>query len=616
MVVSLSSADQHIMTATAPGAHELVVEERVASGEDARRRERRLYRLNARIIPGLRSLGLTLVLVGVVLHNALVTGEVVWGAVAALAVASGVYGLVSWLVLRRWYRPGAAIDLGVAFLGVDIVFLALAVYITGADQSWIFWIFLLRVADQTTSSFRRTLGFSALAVLGYLAVLLYAAGPGGHSINWSTELAKLLLLLLASLYIASGARPAERLRKRLGETLNAARHYAAQLEVQSTQLESAREQAEAGSRAKSEFLSRVSHELRTPMNAILGFGQLLEMERLSDDQQTYVGEILESGRHLLDVINEVLDISRVETGALSRSLEPVHLGAALRDVLERAARAAELRDVDLPQEPPSGSDVWVRGNDRKLRQVFANLLSNAIKYNSSPGTVRLTCLVDAGRARVAVTDTGPGLAPEDIQTAFAPFQRLRPNEHTTGTGLGLSVARSLLHAMGGEIGVDTEPGAGSTFWVDLKLARAPDSADTETHMPDPDAPRGPLVLYIDDRPENILLVRRILARRPGVELIDVPVGLKGIELARSRLPDLILLDLELPDISGNEVLERLREDPRTLAIPVVVVSAQAAPDRIERLLARGARAYFTMPYDVGKFLDVVDEVLDLTGPTS
>lgn len=604
------------MTATAPGARELVLEERAASGgEDGRRREERLYRLNVRIIPALRALGLTLVIAGVVLHNALVTGEVAWGEVAAFAVASSVYGLVSWIVLKRWYRPDAAIDLGVAFLVVDIVFWALAVYITGADQSWIFWIFLLRVADQTTTSFRRTLGFSALAVVGYLVVLLYAAGPGGHEINWSAELAKLLFLLFASLYIASGARPAERLRKRLGETLRTSRRYAAELEVQSSQLESARKQAEAGSRAKSEFLSRVSHELRTPMNAILGFGQLLEMERLSEDQRTYVGEILESGRHLLDVINEVLDISRVETGSLTRSLEPVHLGDALRDVLERAARAAELREVDLPPAPPASSEVWVRGHDRKLRQVFANLLSNAIKYNSSPGRVQLTCLVDAGRARVAVTDTGPGLAAEDIEAAFAPFQRLRPDEHTAGTGLGLSVARSLVQAMGGEMGVDTELGAGSTFWVDLPLASAPQSADTETHMPDADAPRGPLVLYIDDRPENILLVRRILARRPGVEMIHVPVGLKGLELARSRLPDLILLDLELPDIEGSEVLERLREDPLTRAIPVVVVSAQAGPDRIERLLASGARAYFTMPYDVNKFLDVVDEMLELNGPT-
>jgi signal transduction histidine kinase/CheY-like chemotaxis protein len=566
-----------------------------------------------RVIPGLRALGLTLVIAGVVIHNALVTGEVVWSAVAAFAVASSVYALVSWLVLRRWYRPDAALDLGLTFLVVDVFFWALAVYITGADQSWIFWIFLLRVADQTTTSFRRTLGFSALAVSGYLAVLLYAAGPGGHVIDWTAELAKLLFLLFASLYIASGARPAERLRKRLVETLRTSRLYATRLEAQSKQLEGAREQAEAGSRAKSEFLSRVSHELRTPMNAILGFGQLLQLEQLSEDQRAYVGEIMESGRHLLDVINEVLDISRVETGALTRNLEPVHLGATLSDVMERATRAAQLRAVTLPDGAPPGSDVWVKGNDRKLRQVFANLFSNAIKYNSSPGRVELTCLSAEGRIRVGVTDTGPGLAPEEIETAFAPFQRLRP-EGTSGTGLGLSVARSLVQAMGGDIDVDTAPGAGSTFWVNLVLARAPDTEDTEFHMPetpDPDASRGPLVLYIDDRPENILLVKRILARRPGVKLIHVPVGLKGLELARSRLPDLVLLDLELPDISGGEVLERLREDPVTADIPVVVVSAQAGPKLVEKILASGAQAYFTMPYDVGEFLAVVDQVLEI-----
>lgn len=599
------------MTPTAAGTG-FGLEETVdlaAGPETARdRRARRLRRLNVRHVPGLRLVGITLLVGTVALHNALIDGVVDWVPWLVFALAALAYALGSWAALDRWYQPDQRPDLSVVFLVADLLPMAVAVYLTGAERSWIFWVFLLRVADQTSTRFRRALAFSVLGGVAYLGVVAYVAVVEGRAVTWPAELAKLLFLLLAGLYISLGARLAERIRDRLAEALRLARQSAAELTAQSRYLERARAEAEAGSRAKSAFLSRVSHVLRTPMNAILGFGQLLELENLSEDQRSHVQEILESGRHLLDVINEVLDIAHVETGALTHDLEPVHLGRALEDVLEGSAHAAAMARVNIPAVAPPTADVWVLATGRKLRQVFVNLVSNAIKYNQGNGRVEISCTVSNDRVRVAVTDTGPGLKAEVIEEAFVPFSPLAADEGG-GTGLGLATARSLVKAMGGSIGVDTEPGEGSTFWVELIVTEPGPDSGAEASRPVGAARSGPLVLYIEDRPENVSLVRRILGRRPRIELISAATGLTGLAAARSHRPDLILLDLELPDIAGAEVLARLREDLTLREIPVVVVSAEAAPERVERLLAGGARAYFTMPYDVVEFLDVVDEAL-------
>lgn len=578
------------------------------SEDDGKRlRAQRLRRVHTRTVPVLRLLGLNLLVVGVVLHNAWILGDMDWSLVLAYAGFAELYALATWWVLDRWYDPRARLDLGLVFLVLDLVPWALAVAVAGGTDSWIFWIFLFRVADQTSTRFRRALGFTALGTAAYLAVVLWTAATGG-TVAWPAEAAKLIFLLMGGTYISITARTAEQVRDRLRNAVRVARRSVEELRAQSSELERAREQAEAGSRAKSAFLSRVSHELRTPMNAILGFAQLLEMEPgLTKEQRTYLDEIMGGGRHLLDIINEVLDIARVETGSLAHEMEPVAVDGAMAEVLERARPAAERRSVALPATPPPGSAIWVCGSPRKVRQVFANLVSNAIKYNSSPGRVTLDCEVREGRVRVSVTDTGAGIPADRIEDAFTPFDRLGAEQHEMeGTGLGLSVARSLVRAMDGDIGVDTRPGEGSTFWFELELAEAPDEVEAGTARP---VGTGPLILYIDDKPENLMLVRRILERRPGVELLSAPLGMRGIQEARIRRPDLILLDMELPDIPGREVLGRLRADAETRDIPVVMVSAEASRVKVERLLADGARAYFTMPYDVAKFLDMIDEIL-------
>lgn len=376
-------------------------------------------------------------------------------------------------------------------------------------------------------------------------------------------------------------------------------------------------EAERANEAKSEFLSRMSHELRTPLNAMLGFAQLLGMDDLNADQAASVEHIMSGGHHLLGLINEVLDLACIESGHLAISLEPVALSAVLDDALALVRPQAAATSVSLPTHVPAGADVHVVADQQRLRQIILNLLSNAVKYNSEAGTVSLSCeRREDGRLRLGFTDTGAGVAAEDVERIFSPFQRLGAAATAIeGTGLGLAVSKRLADAMGAEIGLSSVPGQGSTFWVDLTVA---DSQATPSEMPvlerwelRPGA-KPATVLYIEDNPSNLQLVAALLNRRPHVRLLTANSGHMGLEAAREGSPDLVLLDLDLPDISGAEVLSRLRSNVPTEMIPVVVVSADATESQVRRLLAAGATAYLTKPLDVDLFFTVVDEALQAT----
>ena len=374
-------------------------------------------------------------------------------------------------------------------------------------------------------------------------------------------------------------------------------------------------EARRESRAKSEFLSRMSHELRTPLNAILGFGQLLELDSLSPDQRDSVGHILKGGAHLLDLINEVLELSRIEAGALRLSLEAVELGEAVRDVVALVSPLAVERGVALRVDPDPGADgtTWVRADIGRMKQIVLNLLSNAIKYNRAGGlvTVRIRP-ASAGGVRLVVSDTGPGLAPDELERAFRPFERLSADGTTEGTGLGLTLSRSLAEAMAGTLDAASEPGCGADFTLVLAAAPAPEVQALTDPGPAPAqdaALDGRRVLCVEDNPSNLRLVERVLSRA-GVEVLGAPQGRLGLELARRHVPDLVLLDLDLPDVSGEAVLATLTADPATAGIPVVVCSADASTAAIERLRAGGAEDYLTKPLDVARLLKTVARMTD------
>jgi CheY-like chemotaxis protein/nitrogen-specific signal transduction histidine kinase len=375
--------------------------------------------------------------------------------------------------------------------------------------------------------------------------------------------------------------------------------------------EEARAAAETANRAKSEFLSRMSHELRTPLNAILGFGQLLELDELAGDQHDSVRQILQSGRHLLALIDEVLDIARIEIGAVSMSVEPVRVGDAVADALSLLGPLATTQGVALRSTSANDADPYVMADKRRLHQVLVNYLANAIKYTppGSVATVQSTTIRD-GWLRIAVVDDGHGIPPELLNRLFKPFERIGAEQTVVeGSGLGLAHSKALVEDMGGTVGADSTFGQGSTFWVELPLGDAPTrQADDPGRRQDTiDANVSGTVLYIEDNSANTLLLERLLTRRPGLRLRSAMLGRLGLDLARELRPDLIALDLHLPDISGETVLTMLRSDPRTDDIPVVILSADATPRQIDHLLSIGAAAYLTKPLDVMQLLTIIDQ---------
>jgi|GEM_PF-2310674 len=371
----------------------------------------------------------------------------------------------------------------------------------------------------------------------------------------------------------------------------------------------ARAEAEAANRAKSEFISRMSHEFRTPLNAILGFAQLLELDELTADQRESVGHVLRAGRHLVDLVNEVLDISRIEAGRMALSMEPVDAAAVVGETLALLGPEAAQREVQLRwPEPPA--PCWVRADRQRLLQVLLNLVSNAVKYNRVDGWVSVSCHAAGGRARVEVADSGIGIAPEAMPRLFQAFERLGAGAMgVDGTGLGLALSRRLAEAMGGTVEAESQPGRGSRFWIDLETLPAPDGDDASA----PDVVDGgePVrtLLYVEDNLSNIRLVERILAARPAVRLVTALQGRIALDLARRHLPDLVLLDLNLPDVPGIEVLQRLRGEAGLADTPVVVLSADASPGQRRRLEEAGAAEYLTKPLDVRRFLEILDGIL-------
>jgi signal transduction histidine kinase/CheY-like chemotaxis protein len=380
-------------------------------------------------------------------------------------------------------------------------------------------------------------------------------------------------------------------------------------------LEQALGEAERSSRAKSEFLARVSHELRTPLNAVLGFAQLLEGSATSAGDRESVEQITRAGQHLLRLINEVLDISRIEAGRIQISPEPVRVGSAIGQALDLSWPLAAERRVDLRAGDDRffGRHVWA--DTQRLQQVLLNLVSNAIKYNREGGSVAVTCAPAPGdRLRISVRDSGFGIAPGLRERLFRPFDRLGAEARgSEGTGLGLALSKGLTELMGGTIGVESVEGQGSTFWVEFREAEAPAeraaAAEAEPMIPGGRVARRGTILYIEDNLSNLRLIEKVVARRPGVRLIPAMQGRLGLDLARDHRPGLILLDLHLPDLPGEQVLQQLRAEADLRDTPVVVLSADATPGQIKRLLSSGARAYLTKPIDIHQLLALMDTAL-------
>ncbi|WP_426335818.1 PAS domain S-box protein [Pseudoduganella sp. R-31] len=376
---------------------------------------------------------------------------------------------------------------------------------------------------------------------------------------------------------------------------------------------------EQASKAKDRFLASMSHELRTPLNAILGFGQLLHNEKLPLSQQqryAFAGNIVQAGQHLLHLINETLDLAKIEVGAVTLSLEPVALDDLLHEASKMVEAMADARQVAVYLSEPRG--MHVKADRIRLRQIVLNLLSNAIKYNSKGGHVWVACgAADPGRAWLAVRDDGPGLSGEQMAGLFQPFNRLgQEGGSEEGSGIGLVLSKRLAELMNATIGVTSSVGQGSTFTVEME-ATAPQQlprGEDQEGMPAPAAVRGhhskPRLLYVEDNPANLKLVEEIVKLHLDVELLSATDGNSGVAMAREYLPDAILMDMNLPGISGREAQRRLRQDAATREIPIIALSANAMPLDVQAALEAGFFRYLTKPLNINDFLEVVGEALE------
>jgi PAS domain S-box-containing protein len=391
--------------------------------------------------------------------------------------------------------------------------------------------------------------------------------------------------------------------------------------IMETDLRKARMEAEQANMAKSEFLSRMSHELRTPMNSILGFAQLLQMSELTIRQNKGVAHIMKSGKHLLDLINEVLDISRIEAGKISLSIEPLQISAVIQEMIDVVVLQANERQIKIEFINLCSNQLFVKSDRQRLKQILLNLLNNAIKYNHDGGSVLIKAEIqppnNAGivMIKISITDTGWGISADDLPKLFTPFERIGAEKSLTeGTGLGLTVVKKILDALGGIINVESVLGEGSCFWFELpcveshlgRLQKSGELPGLASNLADISG----TILYIEDNVSNIELVEQILSsQRSGIRLITRIYGKQALDTAIEFMPNLILLDLDLPDIPGSEVLKQLKTDQKTMGIPVIIVSANAMPNQIKKYLMQGAINYLAKPLDILDFLKVIDEFI-------
>jgi signal transduction histidine kinase/ActR/RegA family two-component response regulator len=389
----------------------------------------------------------------------------------------------------------------------------------------------------------------------------------------------------------------------------------AEIVRRSRELHDANVQLRAASQAKNEFLSRMSHELRTPLTAISGFSELLSLSSIDGDMQDWVAMIRKGSDHLLRLVNEVLDISRIESGDLSISAETIPLAEVLTDALELMRPLAASRNVTIHASSPPAGAGYVIADSQRLKQVLINLISNAIKYNREGGEVRISVeLNPSDRLRIGVSDTGLGIDESSIAKLFVPFERLdAASSGVDGTGLGLALSRNLVEMMGGELGVVSKPGTGSTFWIELECGEPAAvqevDEDDQALVAIREYATERKLLYVEDTIANVRLIEEILRRRPSIRLLPAMLGQLGLDLAHEHLPDMILLDLHLPDLGGEDVLAQLHEDEATRSIPVVILSADATKRQLEPLLVAGARDYLTKPIRVRELLRVLDDIL-------
>ena len=577
----------------------------------ARQKAERIRRYKTWTVPRLRFVGFGLMMTLLPIHNYFQWGDPNWRTFGLLFSVGMALALLSWGILIRFHDLAwRGLGMDDVFLAVDVLPISMLVYFTGAEQSLLFPLYLFRVGDQTHSTFRRALFFTHLVTLAFLGTIAYAAWVAGHPVSWGREGTKAGLLYVTGFYMALTTRVAERLRKRVHESIEMTRQFNLRLVSQAEELRQAREEAEAARKAQSAFLAGTSHDLRTPLNAILLYSELLKQDAEAAGQEETVqdlNKINAAGQHLLQLLNDLLDLAKVEAGKMTLFLEDLFVPGLVEEVKNLAAPLVAQKGNTLRLEVDPVLQTLVADATR-LRQILLNLLSNSAKFTEGGEiTLALRPEIEEGADWVIleVRDTGLGMSPDQLGRLFQEF--VQGEDSTTkkfgGTGLGLVLCQRLCALMGGEIQVTSELGKGSTFTVRLPSRPEIDSVPSAfALLPGTfQGPFGKKVLIIDDDRAFREALRRIFVQE-GFEVVEAGCGEEGLQMARETQPSLITLDVVMPGIDGWTVLRTLKSEPELAGIPVFLITL--AGDRSQGF-ALGATEYLPKPIDPRRFQEVL-----------
>lgn len=562
-------------------------------------------------IPQLRLVGFSMLAFGVFLYNHYVRGIADLGYLWFFLAATYIYVLGSWAVLLLWFEKSTRFNLGAFFLGMDNLVIVLAIYLTGAEQSVLFFLLCAKVADQAHTYFKRALLYSHLAISFYVLMLIYVVAVDGRAINLHLEAFKVLAMYLFNLYISLTTLTAERIAQRTRSIVRLARGLIEQLREKNDQLERSRTQAERANRAKTDFLANISHEIRTPMNTIMGMTELTLETTLTEQQKSFIEAVKASSDHLLILINDLLDISKIEEDRLSIRMGPFNLREAVDPVIKGAKYNAERKGLDLDYRFEESTTPWVIGDRARLRQVLTNLIDNAIKYTES-GSVRVRIVSEEKpdsslRTTFTVSDTGIGISPEHQERIFEPF--IQVDSSTTrkypGAGLGLAISHRLVSLMGGRLWVHSQPGQGTTFGFALNLAQA----DTQSldHQKagragsdGGDGAMRPLsILCVEDDPNNQMVITEAI-KFIGHRVTIAGSGQEALALFKAHKYDLVLMDIHMPGMDGFQASKAMREMEAASGghTPIIAVTGSALPGFDQVCSDAGMDGYMSKPYSI------------------